>query len=197
MLWLSGPTCIMLFVFLPETSAPNILLRRAQRLRKISHNTNLKSQSEIDQKNMTFNQIAHDALVKPWQINALDPAVLFSTFYTALVYGIFYSFFESFPLVYPVIYGFNLGESSLPFLAVLVGLPIAAGAYCAYWYYFVERPLQSKGLGPPEDRLIPALFASFLVPIGLFLFGEFDHLSPLLKASPIPRFQEMQYSDKG
>jgi DHA1 family multidrug resistance protein-like MFS transporter len=172
MLWLSGPVCILLFISLPETSSSNILLHRARRLRTALGNNNLKSQSEIDQANLTFSQVANDALIKPWQINALDPAVLFSTLYTALVYAIFYSFFESFPLVYPVIYGFNLGESSLPFLAVLIGLPIAAGSYCAHWYFFVERRIQVKGIGEPEDRLIPALFASFLIPIGLFLFGE-------------------------
>jgi hypothetical protein len=35
-----------------------------------------------------------DALVKPWEINALDPAILFTTVYMGLCYGIYYSFFE-------------------------------------------------------------------------------------------------------
>ncbi len=43
---------------------------------------------------MTVDHVAYDALIKPWKINALDPAVLFSTVYSALVYGIYYSFFE-------------------------------------------------------------------------------------------------------
>ena len=121
LLWLSGPILLVLFAFLPETSTDAILLRRAPRLRRVTGRQELKSQSEIDLANLTARQIATDALIKPWQINALDPAVLFTTVYTD---GIFYSFFESFPLVYPAMYGFNLGQTGLPFLVVLVALAI-------------------------------------------------------------------------
>jgi DHA1 family multidrug resistance protein-like MFS transporter len=100
-----------MFITLPETSSANILLRRAKRLRKLTGNQHLISQSEIDQKHMTAHDITYEALVEPWKINALDPAVLYSTFYTALVYAIYYSFFESVPLVYTKIYHFNLGET--------------------------------------------------------------------------------------
>ena len=123
---------------------------------------------------LTGRHIVVNALVKPWQINIQDPAVLFTTVYTALVYGIFYSFFESFPLVYPEIYGFNLGETGLPFLVVLVALAICIPAYSAYFYYHAEPLMLSQpGFGPPESRLVPGLFASFLVPIGCFLFGKY------------------------
>ncbi|KAL5325251.1 hypothetical protein ACEPPN_006375 [Leptodophora sp. 'Broadleaf-Isolate-01'] len=172
-LWLSGPICLMMFVSLPETSAPNILLRRARRLRKLTDKVNLRSQSEIDQAGMTASDVAYDALIKPWQINLLDPAVAFTTVYTALVYGIFYSFFESFPLVFPVLYGFNLGESQLPFLAVVVSLLICIPLYCYYYYYIVEPRVKISGFGEPEERLIPGLIATFFVPAGLFLFGVF------------------------
>jgi DHA1 family multidrug resistance protein-like MFS transporter len=78
LLWLSAPICLMMFISLPETSAPNILLRRAQRFRKATRRLNLKSQSEIDQLDMSVKDIAFDALVKPWEINALDPSVVSS-----------------------------------------------------------------------------------------------------------------------
>jgi DHA1 family multidrug resistance protein-like MFS transporter len=92
MLWLSGPIFLMMFISLPETSAQNILLRRARRLRKVLDNESLKSQSEIEQGNMKLSTVTYDALLVPWKINFLDPAVAFSTFYTALVYAIYYSF---------------------------------------------------------------------------------------------------------
>lgn len=76
LLWLSAPICLMMFFFLPETSSPNILLRRANRLRKSDGRANLKSQSEIDQADMSVKEVAVEALIKPWQINALDPAVV-------------------------------------------------------------------------------------------------------------------------
>ena len=176
MLWLSGPIFIVMFLSLPETSAPAILYQRAHRLRKTFGNTNIKSQSEIDQKNMSARDIAFEALIKPWEINALDPAVLFSTVYISLLYGIFYSFFESTPLVYPVIYHFDLGESGLPFLSVLVALFILAAMYGAYWHFCVERPFPKKGFGPPEDRLLVGLVGSCMIPVGLFLYGTLEYL---------------------
>ncbi len=76
MLWLSAPICLMMLISLPETSSSNILLRRARRLRKVTGNGNLLAQSEIDQVGMNAGDIAYEALIKPWQINALDPAVV-------------------------------------------------------------------------------------------------------------------------
>jgi len=65
-----------MIIALPETSAANILLRRAHRLRKVIGKTNLQSQSEIDQAHMTPREVAFEALIKPWKINAIDPAVV-------------------------------------------------------------------------------------------------------------------------
>lgn len=66
----------MMFSSLPETSAANVLLRRARRMRKATGKENLLSQSEIDQANMSPRDVAIEALIKPWEINALDPAVV-------------------------------------------------------------------------------------------------------------------------
>lgn len=83
-----------MFFFLPETSSATILLHRAQRLRKLTGDTNLRSASEIEQANLSPGKVAVDSLWRPIQINLLDPAVLFTSIYTAIVYGIYYSFFE-------------------------------------------------------------------------------------------------------
>jgi DHA1 family multidrug resistance protein-like MFS transporter len=48
------------------------------------------------------------------------PQILFVNVYTALIYGIYYSFFEVFGLVYPVMYGFNVGETGLVFVCIIV-----------------------------------------------------------------------------
>ena len=50
---------------------------------------------------MSAREMTFEVLIKPWELNALNPAVLFSTVYTFLLYSIFYSYFESAPLVYP------------------------------------------------------------------------------------------------
>lgn len=171
MLWLSGPVFIVMALFLPETSAATILLRRAQRLRKLTGDSRLKSQSEIDQAAIKPKELLFDALVRPIQLMVMDPAIGFTAVYVALCYGIYYSFFEAFPLVYIGMYGFNLGEMGLTFLSITVGVVIAMSGYYAFLYYVMEPDIVANGLGAPEKRLVPALYASFLCPIGLFLFG--------------------------
>jgi DHA1 family multidrug resistance protein-like MFS transporter len=186
--WLAAPVYVSLLFLLPETSASTILLRRAARLRKATGNTNLKAQSEIDQAKavLSVREIVVGNLWRPVQINALDPAVLFTSLYTALMYSIFYSFFEVFPLVYATGnpgtathgYGMNAGQVGLIFLSISVAVAIAIVAYCSYLYFVFEPEVKTIGLGEPERRLIPALPASLLLPIGLFLFAWTGDSSP-------------------
>jgi len=175
LLWLSSPLLVLLFFLLPETSTDNILLRRAARLRILTGNPNFKSQSEIKQANMSAKQIAFDALIKPWEMNALDPAILFSTIYVALCYAIFYTFFEVFPLVFQGTYGFSLGISALAFISFPLGLMIAIPIQLCHFAYVVEPYLMKHGNPAPEFWLKVALVVNFLAPIGLFIFGKCLH----------------------
>ena len=161
---------ILLLLFLPETSSPTILHQRAARLRKLTGSSRFKSQSEIDQSQMTPHAIMVDALIKPGEIFVLDPAIAFTNIYTSLIYSFYYSFFEVFPQVFPPLYGFNLGKLGLSYTCIIVACIIGAGSYVVYLYFFLNPSL--KGIEPvQEQRLKPALFAVFGPPIGLFLFG--------------------------
>ncbi|GAB1736744.1 hypothetical protein NU219Hw_g8776t1 [Hortaea werneckii] len=171
LLWLAGPIFLVMLLCLPETSAANILLRRAERLRKLTGDSRLMAQSEIDQANLRPKDVAFEALVRPMQLIVMDPAIGFTAGYVALCYGIYYSFFEAFPLVYVDRYGFNLGQMGLTFLSIIVGVVLSIAIYYAYIYKVVEPEIRKLGLGAPERRLMPAIPASLLMPIGLFIFG--------------------------
>jgi DHA1 family multidrug resistance protein-like MFS transporter len=80
---MAGPTFVLMFLFMPETSPDNILLRRAQRLRQLTGDERLKAASEIKAANLKFSEVVWDALIKPIEISALDPAVLFVNVYTS------------------------------------------------------------------------------------------------------------------
>ncbi|CAD6570050.1 MAG: hypothetical protein ASARMPRED_003477 [Alectoria sarmentosa] len=170
-LWLAGPVFLLWFFCLPETSASNILLRRSMRLRKLSQNPNISSQSQIDRRGLKASTIAFDAMIKPFEIMFKDPAVLFTNVYTALVYGIYYSFFEVFPLVYPPLYGFNIGETGVVFTCIVVGCVIAMGIYFYYLQYMLIPDILKNGLRAQESRLRPALIFVWGPLIGLFIFG--------------------------
>lgn len=47
-LWIIGFVTLVIFIALPETSHPYLLLQRAKRLRKLTGNPNFKSQGELD-----------------------------------------------------------------------------------------------------------------------------------------------------
>ncbi|CAD6589947.1 MAG: hypothetical protein ASARMPRED_004329 [Alectoria sarmentosa] len=170
-IWIAGPVLVLMLLFIPETSTPNILLRRAQRLRALTGDIRLRSQSEIDQKNIKPSKAIVSAIIKPLEITIKDPAIAFVNFYTALVYGIYYSFFEAFPLVYPVFYHFTLGTVGVVFTCILVACGIGVLAYVLYLYFYLVPDIMAHGLRAQEHRLVPALIASFFPPAGLFIFA--------------------------
>lgn len=100
-------------LLLPETLPGYILLKRAQRLRKLTGNPNLKSESELQQANMSTRKLMEEHLLLPFILCA-EPAVFFSNLYLGIAYMIFYLFFESYPIVFGEIYHFSLGAQGLP-----------------------------------------------------------------------------------
>ena len=83
-MWISGFTFIFLTLLLPETLEDNILLKRARRLRKLTGNSELRSQSEIDQASLSRGEVIYENLVRPF-ILAAEPAVFFANLYLGLV----------------------------------------------------------------------------------------------------------------
>ncbi|CAK7266411.1 hypothetical protein SEPCBS119000_002015 [Sporothrix epigloea] len=187
-LWAAVPCTLVMLAFLPETSTPNILLRRARRLRKATGSDRFRAPSELANFNDRGEEdtdgkpqktprqkalaVLVDALIKPIEITIKDPAVLFVQVYSAIVYGIYYSFFEAFPLVYPVAYGMSPGQVGLVFTCILVACILGVAMYCLYIYFVLNPKIVRTGQFPPnEDRLIPAMLAAFGPTAGLFIFG--------------------------
>lgn len=169
---MAGPIFLLFLFFLPETQPTTILLHRAARLRARTGNPDLRTQTEIDRKGTSFAATLLDAIIKPVEIAIKDPAVGFVNLYTALTYGIYYSFFEVFPLVYPPMYGFNAGQTALIFICIIVGCVIGISIYYSYLNWYLIPDILKNGMRQQEHRLVPAIFASFGPPIGLFIFGK-------------------------
>jgi MFS transporter, DHA1 family, multidrug resistance protein len=75
---------VFLALLLPETYEPTILLKRAARLRKLTGNPHLRSQSEIDAASMKASDRFYEALIRPFVI-AAEPALLFANVYLGFV----------------------------------------------------------------------------------------------------------------
>ena len=95
LLIIAGPSYLLLFLTVPETSALTILYNRAKRLRESSGDMTIRSVAEIKQEHLKLSSVLWDALIKPWEMNLKDPALMFTTFYFGLIYGIYYTFFEA------------------------------------------------------------------------------------------------------
>lgn len=68
-------------------------------------------------------------------------------------------------------YGFNLGETGLAFLCVVVTTVIGGIGYTIYQRKVFQPRIAKEGMPPIEEYLTPAIPASILMPIGLFVFA--------------------------
>ncbi|KAH9026593.1 putative caffeine resistance protein 5 [Lactarius pseudohatsudake] len=147
-LWLSGPTLVLLFFFFPEAPASNILYCRAQRL-----------------------HVAVDILVRPFALNFQEPIVLVLNVYIGLIYALLYIWFESFPIVFVGIYHWREQMVGLSFLGIFVGIFMVIPPFFAYLYFVQEPKYNEKGELKPEERMPIAIVGALVVPICLLWFG--------------------------
>ncbi|SPO07215.1 uncharacterized protein DNG_09909 [Cephalotrichum gorgonifer] len=156
-------------LFLPETSSSSILYQRARRLRQLTGDSRFRSSTEL--KIHPFPSVLRRALVVSWKINLQDPSILFTSVYCALLYAVFYLFFEAFPLVYMDVYGMTVGQMGLVYTCIPIAVLIAG---VPYFFFLRHRMLDKQHTSirrPPEDKLLPAVVASFTTPVGLLLFA--------------------------
>ena len=166
LMWLSAATLVLLFFFFPETSASNILYRRARRLRKATGNQSIMSASEIAMASMSPRDLAVDVLVRPFSLNFQEPIVFALNTYIGLIYALLYIWFESFPIVFIGIYHWRE-----QLLGLFVGAFLVMPPFFAYLYYVQEPKYNANGELKPEERMPVAIVGALLVPICLFWFG--------------------------
>ncbi|KAJ7646873.1 major facilitator superfamily domain-containing protein [Roridomyces roridus] len=176
LLWITSVAVVYLSFTLPETYGATILLRRAERLRKLTGNPELKTAVERDEDHQSANEILYEALVRPIVLTK-EPALAFANVYLGFVYAIFYLWFEAFPLVFNDIYHFNQGVSGLPYLGFIVTGLATYTVYFLYQKYHVTPRIaraeaaNPDGKAPPEIRLEIGLMASIFIPTSLLIFG--------------------------
>lgn len=91
-MWICAFSLVFLSLLLPETLEATILLKRARRLRKLTGNQDLRSQSEIDEAAISKKEFIYESLVRPF-ILATEPALLFANVFLGLVCEYFKSRF--------------------------------------------------------------------------------------------------------
>jgi Major Facilitator Superfamily. len=167
----SGALWIACAIYVPETYAPVLLRRRAEKLSKLTGKVYISKMDLADPRPRS--EQVKTILLRPWILLFREPIVFLTSIYLAIVYGTLYLLFAAFPIVFQQKRGWSPGIGGLAFVGVAVGM-IFAVMYSGIDNKRRYMPLAAKypgGLAPPEARLPPAITGSILLPVGLFWFA--------------------------
>lgn len=156
-----------MLVALPETSTAKILHDRKKRLCIAS--TITSSGASLYAR---FAETMRSTLYRPTMIMVTQPAIGFANVYTCLIYGLYYTFFDSIPRVYLGVYGFSASEVGLSFLGISIGTILGIAVFLPWAFRWARTAKTVQPTTDPERCLVPAVYASIMVPISLLIFGE-------------------------
>lgn len=162
---------VMILLFMPETFAPVLLMRKAKRLRRLDPEGNRDLYAPHEKSDWSIGGIAHRTLLRPFQILAKEPILVLVTIYLSVVYGILYGLFEAVPVIFEMKRGFNLGESGLIFIAVGLGTTIGGIINVIVQLRYRQLTPFWHNMPPPEERLWGSMIAGPVLVLGAFWFG--------------------------
>ncbi|KAL1859117.1 hypothetical protein Plec18170_002232 [Paecilomyces lecythidis] len=168
MAFLAGFFWVVGMLIVPETYAPVLLHRRAEKLSKL---TGKAYWSKGDDNRKTKSESFKIALLRPWRLLLREPIVTALSFYSAIIFGTLYMFFAAYPIVYEQTRKWSQGVSTLPFIAIFIGLMSSFIYMVPENRHYIKVQQQNGGHAPPETRLRPALVGCYAIPIGIFWFA--------------------------
>ncbi|KAF2211896.1 hypothetical protein CERZMDRAFT_112204 [Cercospora zeae-maydis SCOH1-5] len=165
----AGLQWILIVIFVPETYAPVLLRRKAQKLRKDTGDERWKAPIEV--MNRSVLQTVLWSCIRPFQLLFFEQMCLNLCLLSAILLGILYLFFGAFALVFQTNHNFNEWQTGLTFLGIFVGM--IAGVSCdPLWRKrYIRLVEQNGGVSEPEFRLPPTILGAIIVPLSLFGFG--------------------------
>lgn len=166
----AGISYIAMFL-IPETFAPELLRRRACRLRQENPGAQIHSALELGQTD--FAQLVTRVITRPIRMMCTELIVAATCMYLALCYGIFYMSFQAFPLIYQSHYGLSPGVTGLCFLPISAGAFLAVPIFYLYDIIFRRAQKDDKNWARHEEyRRVPlACLGGPMFVIALFWLG--------------------------
>ncbi|GAQ06152.1 uncharacterized transporter C1529.01 [Aspergillus lentulus] len=168
---LGGFCGISAFVVMSETHPKVILERKAASLRADTGNHHLRS--KLAGNPLSPRQVLVQVLIRPTVLLFRSPILFVISLYVALVFGVMYLLFTTFTSVFEGQYGFSTSVSGLVYLGL--GVSLVASMLIFNILNSHLRSAQSKADGVqqhrPENRLLPMIWFSPLVSLGLFIYG--------------------------
>nr|A0A8F4PNE5.1 RecName: Full=MFS-type transporter atr4; AltName: Full=Atranorin biosynthesis cluster protein 4 [Stereocaulon alpinum]QXF68950.1 atr4 [Stereocaulon alpinum] len=167
LLMIEGSVTLVNFVVMRETYGVVIMARKTRALQKQTGNMSLRSRYD---QGLTTRRLWRNTLIRPAKMLVYSPIIFLLSLFMAMVYGYLYLLFTTFPVVFGEYYHFSIGITGLVYLGLGIGNIIGLVIFGV----FSDKILLAKAASgelKPEYRLLPMVWTSFTVPIGLFIYG--------------------------
>lgn len=151
-----------------ETHHGIILVQKAEKLRRRTGNWGIAAPHE--EFSLSIKEIVEKNLSRPLVMLFTEPILLLITIYNAFVYGMLYLCLTAVPYIYSVNYHFGGGIAELPYLAMFIGIFIAAPMNLLFERRY-NRIMEKVGRPVAEERLPPVIIGGVVFAIGLFWVG--------------------------
>ncbi|ODN79495.1 hypothetical protein L202_03466 [Cryptococcus amylolentus CBS 6039] len=159
--------CIIMSIFTPETLAPVLLRKKANKLNK-EHNTDVYV-TEHDLNRLPFSETMKIALLRPIQLMFQEMIIIFFTIYLSFIYALLYATFFAFPIAFEEIRGWNIGMTGVSFVSIIIGIAIA-NCLMPFQEKLYKRHCEKHG-SVPEARLYPMMLGAITLPIAMFIIA--------------------------
>ncbi|KGO40796.1 Major facilitator superfamily domain, general substrate transporter [Penicillium expansum] len=171
----AGAFLVVCFIVARETYAPILLLRKKATLMAETSRQGKDDGSVWKtpfEKDETVGQLYRRTISRSVYFLGTQPIIQALACYYGYLYGIVYLLLSGFSDLWTTRYHMNVSTGSLHYIAPCIGYAVGA-QICAFLTDRVYRYQVAKnnGVGKPEFRLPIMVPASFLVPIGLLIYG--------------------------
>lgn len=108
---LAAVVWILITFTVPETYAPTILKRRAEKMRKETGDDQFVTEQELDKRPMSARMKVF--LLRPFQLLFQELIVFLISLYMSVLYGLLYMFFVAYPIIFQEGKGYSAGVTGL------------------------------------------------------------------------------------
>ncbi|KLO99653.1 Uncharacterized protein Y057_7311 [Fusarium fujikuroi] len=119
---------------------------------------------------VSFKELYQKYFIRPFQMMA-TPICFLMSLYASFVYGILYANLEIFSIEYQEVRQWGPVVGTLPFIALLIGILVAAAVNIYNNKYYRRRLVENGYRAVPEARLPPMMVGGIVFAAGQFLFA--------------------------
>ncbi|KAJ7902327.1 MFS general substrate transporter [Mycena leptocephala] len=183
----TGVEMLAIFMFVPESYAPVLLKRKAQKLRKETGDQTYWA--PLDRRDTTLARSLLLSCYVPFKLLIFERMALLLDTWNALLLGILYLMFQAFPIIFEKGHHFNVQTTGLTFLGIGLGMGIGLSTQPFWNRLSAQAAAKHGGKAPPETLLIMGQVGGILVPLSLywFAFTTYPHVHwivPILASIP-------------